>query len=171
MEIFEAIKNRRSIRTFLDKPVPEEKIKKILEAAIQAPSAGNTQEWRFVVIKNSKLKNQISEAALGQYFIAEAPIVIIICADLKEIEMAYGKRGVELYSLLDCGVVAQNLMLAATAEGLATCPVGAFNEEEIKEILNLPENLRPVLIIPIGYPAEKGEEKSRKPLSEITWEV
>jgi len=183
MEIFETIFSRRSIRKFLEKPVEEEKIRKILEAATFAPSAGNTQEWRFIKIKNShssskgarvlrrqSLKSQIAEAALGQMFIAQAPVVIVVCADLLEIEMAYGDKGKELYSLLDCGMAAQNLMLAATAEGLGTCPVGAFDEEEIKEILDLPENLRPVLIIPVGYPAEKPEKTPRKSLEKVVVE-
>lgn len=171
MDIYEAIKTRRSIREFQERPVEEEKIRKILEAAVQAPSAGNTQEWRFMVIKNPNLKSQISKAALGQNFIAKAPIVIVICADLKEIEMAYGRRGVELYSLLDCGIVAQNLMLSARAEGLGTCPVGAFDEKEIKRTLSLPENFRPVLIIPLGYPAEKPLKRPRKLLKELIFKA
>jgi nitroreductase len=166
-KIFEAIKSRHSVRNFLDKPVEEAKIKQILEAASLAPSAGNTQEWRFIKIKNQKLKIKIAEAARGQMFIAEAPIVILLCIDLKEIEMAYGDRGVEVYSLLDCGMAAQNLMLSATALGLGTCPVGGFDEEEVRKILSLPENVKPILIIPIGYPAEKPIKRPRKSLGEI----
>jgi nitroreductase len=167
VDLFDVIKNRCSIRSFRKKPVEEEKIKKILEAAAFAPSAGNTQEWRFIKIKNQKSKIKIAEAALGQMFIAKAPIVIVLCADLLEIEMAYGNRGVEVYSLLDCGMAAQNLMLSATALGLGTCPVGGFDEEEVRKILSLPENVKPFLIIPIGYPAEKPIKRPRKSLGEI----
>lgn len=167
MDFNEVIKNRRSVRSFQRKPIEREKINKILEAGLWAPSAGNTQEWRFIKIENESLKGKIAEIAGGQAFIAEAPVVIVLCADLKEIERAYGERGVRLYSLLDCGMAAQNLMLTATAEGLGACPVGAFDEETLKALLRLPDNLRPVLIIPMGYPAEKISQRSRKPLKEV----
>jgi len=167
MESLKLMLARRSIRRFLTKPVEEEKIKEILEAVRWAPSAGNTQEWRLVVVQSPEIKNKLAEAASGQMFVAEAPVVIVLCADLKEIEMAYGKRGVEVYSLLDCGMASQNLMLATTALGLGTCAVGGFDEEEVRKILDLLEHLRPLLIFPVGYPAEKPPQRPRKPLQEL----
>lgn len=172
MEIFDAINNRRSTRSFLDKPVEEEKLNKVLEAATKAPSAGNTQSWEFVVVKDQEPKKKVllAKNALGQHFIAEAPVIIIVCANKDRSAASYGDRGKSLYCIQDCAAATMNLMLAAHSLGLSTCWVGAFNEAELSKALELPEHIRPLTIIPLGYSDEKPEMPPRKPLEEVVHE-
>lgn len=171
MEFFELVKKRRSIRSFdPQKPVSEEQIAKILEAGIWAPSAGNLQDWFFVVVRDQKVKDQLAQAALGQDFVAEAPVVIVVCCDLERISH-YGKRGQELYTFQDTACAAQNMFLAATDLDLGACWVGAFDEKKVIQILNLADHLRPVAILPIGYPAEKPSPPSRRKIEEVSKEI
>ena len=151
MEILQAIKERRSIRSFQKKEIPGEIVDKLTDALIWAPSAGNLQARKFFFIKDAKLKKGIVSAALGQSFIAEAPLVIVGCTD-NTISRRYGDRGVYLYSIQDVAASIMGMMLVAHENGLGTVWVGAFDEEEVFNILNLPENLRPVTIVPVGYP-------------------
>jgi len=167
LDVFEAIKTRRSIRTFTNQEVSEIEIKKILDAARWAPSAGNVQPWIFVVVRNKEIKRKLAEAALNQFFIEEAPVVIVVCADRERSGMSYGSRGADLYCIQDTAAAAQNILLAAHALGLGACWVGAFNEEEVRLILKAPREVRPVAIIPIGCPAEKPRIIFKRPLSEI----
>jgi len=118
---------------------------------IWAPSAGNKQMRKFFFVFNAKIKKEIALASLYQMFIEEAPLVIVACGN-KEIERYYGERGLENYLFCDVAASVQNLLLVAAEQGLGTCWVGAFNEQKIKEILNLEENLLPAAIIPVGYP-------------------
>ncbi len=154
MDILEIIKNRRSIRKFKDKEIPKEILEKLILALIWAPSAGNLQCRKFYFVFNKEIKEKLAKASLDQRFIAKAPLVVVACAD-EEIEWKYGERGKNLYSICDVAMSIQNMMLLAQNEGLGTCPVGAFEEDKIREILNLPSNLRPILIVPVGYPAQK----------------
>lgn len=152
MDFWEVIKKRHCTRSFdADREVSDEIINKLIEAAKMAPTAGNMQDWSFNIIKDKETKEKLVQAALGQKFINEAPIVIVISSDLDVARKHYGDRGVNLYSIQDVAVAAENLFLACTALELSTCWVGAFNEDEVKEILNLSENLRPMVILPIGY--------------------
>ena len=167
METIECIRTRASVRKFRQEPVPEESVKEILEAAIQSPSAGNTQEWHFVVVTRPEYRKQGAEAAFGQDFVAQAPLVIVVCADLDRIGAAYGERGVTLYALQDTAAAIQSLMLAAWERGVASCWVGAFNEARLKGVLVIPTNVKPVAIIPMGYPAEKPKKPERRPLEEV----
>jgi nitroreductase len=152
--ILDIIKSRRSVRKFQKKEIPQEIVDKLIEALIWAPSAGNLQSRKFYFIFNQGIKEKLVEAAGGQDFISQAPLVIIGCTDDKII-YRYGERGKNLYSICDVAASIQNLMLSAQEFGLGTVWVGAFNEKEVSKILNLPENLRPIAIIPVGYPAEK----------------
>lgn len=154
MDILNVIKNRRSIRRFQGKKIPEEIINKLIEALIWAPSAGNLQKRKFYFVFNQEIKEKLAGAALDQRFIAQAPLVVIGCTD-DEIEWKYGERGKKLYTICDTAMAIQNMMLLAYDLGLGSCPVGAFDEDKVSEILNIPENLHPILIVPIGYPAEK----------------
>jgi nitroreductase len=151
MEVFEAILKRRSIRDFEKKEIPKEKIEKLKEALIWAPSAGNLQARKFYFVFNGEIKKKLAKAALNQNFIAKAPLVIVGCCDLEKISW-YGERGKNLYTICDVSAAIENLMLVATSEGLGTCWVGAFDEKEVSKILNLPKNERPILIVPIGFP-------------------
>jgi len=169
MDIFEAIKGRRSIRSFKPDPIPDEDLRKILEAATWAPSAGNLQPWVFVIVKDEERKRRLARAALGQMFITEAPAVIVVGANEERSAWRYGKRGRELYCLLDCAAAIQNLLLAAYALGYGTCWVGAFHDEEVREIVGFPPHIRPVAIIPVGKADEKPMPPPRRPLDEVVF--
>jgi nitroreductase len=172
MEVFEAIKKRRSIRKFdSSKEVTDKQIEKLLEAARWAPSAGNLQSWFFVVVKDQKTKEQIVKAAKGQDFIAQASVVIISCIDLERIASRYGSRGETLYAIQDASIATQNIWLAATEMELGAVWIGAFDEERLAEVLNLPGHLRPVAILPIGYPEESPKPPPRRPIKEISKKI
>lgn len=151
MEILKAVKERRSIRGFQKKDISDEIVNKLIDALIWAPSAGNLQARKFFFIKDAKLKKGIVSTALGQSFIAEAPLVIVGCTDSR-ISGRYGDRGVYLYSIQDVAASIMGMMLVAHENGLGSVWVGAFDEEEVFNLLNLPENLRPIAIVPVGYP-------------------
>jgi len=153
MHVLQVIKERRSVRHFLNKPIPKEMIDQLIDSLIWAPSAGNLQSRQFYFIYNKDVKERLVKAAWGQSFIAEAPLAIVCCADLR-IGTHYGSRGKELYALQDVAASVENLLLVAHEIGLATVWVGAFEEEGVNEVLNLPGHLRPVAIIPVGYPDE-----------------
>lgn len=138
------------MRSFSKKPVPKEALDRVLEAALMAPSAGDIHPYRIVVVTDGNKIRRIAEAALNQGFISQAPVVIVYLVALDEAS-AYGRRGVELYSLLDVGASMENLMLAATSLGLSTCWIGAFDEKRVEAILNAPEGYRAVSLTPLGY--------------------
>ena len=140
MEILKAIRERRSIRNFQKKDIPKEIVDKLMDALIWAPSAGNLQARKFFFVKDAKLKENIADAALGQSFIAEAPLVIVGCTDSR-ISSKYGERGEFLYSIQDVAASIMGMMLVAHENGLGTVWVGAFREEEVFDLLKLPGNL------------------------------
>jgi len=158
MELDKAIMERRSIRSYTSKEVPQEPIDEALELASWAPSAGNLQSRDFIVIRNQQTKDDLVVAALGQEFIAQAPVVIVAIANLERVAH-YGDRGRELYAIQDTAAAVQNLMLALHERGLGTVWVGAFDEKEAKRALGLPAHARPVSILPVGYPAENPEPR------------
>ncbi|MBC7318248.1 nitroreductase family protein [Candidatus Bipolaricaulota bacterium] len=167
VEVFEAIRARRSVRRYQSAPVSDEVLTELLSAAVMAPSAGNAQPWRFIVVRDQRLREGLVSAAYGQSFLAEAPVVIVVCADLERARRTYRERGETLYCLQDTAAAIQNLLLAATAKGLGTCWVGAFDEGKVAELLTLSKNLRPVALIPVGKPAESPQARPRRPLSEV----
>ncbi len=155
---------RRSVRRFRKEEIPEEDLMKMLEAANFAPSAGNLQARDFIVIKDEENKRKVAEIAYGQYFIAEAPVVVVICANYGISMSRYGKRG-EVYALQDADAATQNLLLAAHALGYGAVWIGAFDEEKLSELLDLPPYVRPTAIVPIGKPAEKPRFPGREEIS------
>lgn len=167
MEFEEVLRKRHSIRRFQEKEIPGKTIRKIVEMSNLSPSAGNLQARSVVIVKDRKTKEKVSEAALDQYFIAEAPVVFVICANLEESASKYGKRGREFYAIQDATIFASYLQLIITSLGLASCWVGAFYESELRKILGLPERMRPIAIIPVGFAAEEPYLTGRKSLSEI----
>jgi nitroreductase len=163
MNILDIIKNRRSVREFKDQEIPESAIDALVEALRWAPSAGNLQSRKFYFVLNEELRNKLAQAGLRQdfvSFIVRAPLVIVACADLR-IASRYGDRGKDLYCIQDTAASVQNLLLAAHDLGLGTCWVGAFNENRVKEILDMPDYLRPVVIVPVGYPAKTPKAPER----------
>jgi nitroreductase len=167
VEVFEAIQGRRSIRAFESREVPEELVERLIEAARWAPSAGNIQPWEFIIVRKQEIKRKLAEAALYQSFIEEAPVVIVVCADEVRSTQGYGMRGKTLYCIQDTAAAIQNIHLAAYSMGLGTCWVGAFREDEARKVLKTPAGIRPVAIIPVGYPAETPSPRSRRPLRQI----
>ncbi|ADH85335.1 nitroreductase family protein [Desulfurivibrio alkaliphilus] len=170
MSILETIKNRRSIRKFRPEPLPAEKVAKLQEALIWAPSAGNLQARRFFFVYNDELKAKLATAALKQQFVATAPLVIVACAD-RAIETRYGARGINLYAIQDVAASIMGMMLLAHAEGLGSCWVGAFHEDEVSRLLELPANLIPVALVPMGFPAKTPTPPPRVAVSEAIVEV
>lgn len=167
LNVFEAIKSRRSVRAFTRKDVSEKEVERLIEAARWAPSAGNIQPWEFVVVTDAEIKRRLSIAASGQTFIKEAPIVIVVCADEARSAWGYGSRGANLYCLQDTAAATQNILLAAHALGLGACWIGAFREDEVKRVLKVPRNLRPVAIVPVGHPAERPVAPPKRSISEF----
>ena len=162
-----AIKNRRSIRAYSKEKIMNEELEKLIDAMRWAPSAGNIQPWEFIIVSNTEIKHKISIAALDQTFIEEAPIVIVVCANEKLSERGYSIRGKTLYCLQDTAAAIQNLLLAAYALGLGTCWIGAFYEEEIRRILDVPVGIRPVALVPVGHPNEKPRTPQRRSIKDI----
>ncbi|MGA1822776.1 MAG: nitroreductase family protein [Thermoplasmatota archaeon] len=144
------LKNRRSVRSFSNFAPPERDVEKIMAAARMAPSAGNLKARQIIVMKKGSKSRALAEASGGQEFVADAPFVLVFCADLKKIE-PYGERGRDLYCIQDAAASVENALLMAVNIGLAGCWVGAFDEERVREICGLPDYLRPVALIPIGY--------------------
>jgi len=167
MELSEAIKGRRSVRAFKRQDVPEETVEKLIDAARHAPSSGNIQPWEFVVVRNLEVKRKLARAALNQAFVEEAPVVIVVCANERRSSMGYGSRGKTLYCIQDTAAATQNILLTAYSLGLGACWIGAFNEDETKRTLNAPGGIRPVAIIPVGYPDETPPHRGIRPLSQI----
>lgn len=168
IELLEVIYNRSSCRNFLDKPIEEWMLENLLEAMRRAPSAGNIQPWHFFAILNQKIKNKLANAAYGQGFIAKAPVVFVVCVNPIRSSLGYGKRGRSLYCIQDAAAATENLLIAAEAMGLAGCWVGAFNEEKAAKVLNLTSYLRPVAIVPIGYPVQKRGPTHKNSVEKVT---
>ncbi|MEM0492415.1 MAG: nitroreductase family protein [Candidatus Thermoplasmatota archaeon] len=160
MDIKEAIRERHSVRRFTDKTIPIKLIEELIEYANLAPSAGNLQAREFIVIDDHKIKEELAIASLNQSFIVQAPVNIVVCANLERIS-SYGKRGREVYALQDAAAAIEHILLLVTSYGLGACWVGAFDENEVSNILNLPSYIRPMAIIPIGYPEGMIEKTSR----------
>ena len=184
MEALEAIRTRRSVRRYSDQPVEPEKLQAVLEAVQQSPSWSNLQCWSLVVVSDQAVRDRISELSYVESFfavygyksnpaqkaLAQAPVVIVACADPSKSGDLRGQQ----YYMADMGIATENLMLAAHAQGLGSVFVGVFDEEKLKELLEIPAGIRVVGLFPLGYPA--GESKGgppRKPLSEFvhygTW--
>jgi len=169
-DVFDAIKGRRSVREFKSAPVKEKDLEKILDAARLAPSAGHCQPLELVVVKDQSQKDRLASAALDQMFIAEAPVAIVVCANVPRTSRRYGRRGEELYCIQDTAAATQNILLAAYALGYATCWVGAFDEDAVASVIKAPADVRPVAIIPLGRPAEEPSPPQPMPLSKIVHE-
>lgn len=166
--VMEAIAKRRSIREYKPVPVSAELIHQLLEAACMAPSAGNLQSWFFYVIENSGLKRELSQVTVSGKIIENAPVTILVCALPEQAASRYGERGAWLYCLQDTAAAVQNMLLAATALGLATCWIGAFSEEEVAAALDLPVEQRPVAMVTVGYGAEDAQAPVKKPAAAVS---
>ena len=169
MNVFEAIATRRSIRKFTSSDIPMEILGVLLDAMRYAPSAGNIQSWRFIVCKTPAKKQQVAEACMQQYWIAEAPFVIVLVNENEKITNFFGLRGERLYSVQNCAAVAENMLLMAHALGLGACWVGAFEEDRIKDVLGIVKEARPQIIIPVGYADEEPAIPSKYKLDNVVY--
>ncbi|MDP3051745.1 MAG: nitroreductase family protein [Eubacteriales bacterium] len=167
-EILKLMAERRSIRRFKPDAIPREITENLIEAARWAPSAGNLQPWYFYVVVREDRRRCLANAALNQDFLAEAPVCIVVCTEAGRSEAHYGGRGRNLYCLQDTAAATQNILVLATAYGLGTCWVGAFDQSKLKSCMGLPEAHRPVALIALGYPAVEPQSRpSRHSLEEI----
>jgi len=163
MELKEVIKNRKSIREYEDTPIKEDKLLRVLEAARLAPSGANRQAWKFVVVRDIQRRQKLAQAAEGQTFVAQAPVVIAAVATLPEPMMICG---VPAYAV-DLAIAVDHITLAAVDEGLGTCWIGAFSQDAPRKILHIPSKYQIVALLPLGFPKEPGRPKTRKALKEI----
>ena len=164
MDFFEVIRTRRSVRAYKPDPVPQDKLERILEAARLAPTAANRQPFTFLVIRDGATRAAL-KAAYGQPWFYEAPVIICACAEPAK---AWRRNDGRNYADVDTAIAMDHLILAAAAEGLGTCWIGAFNPAALKKVLNLPNGLEPVAITPVGFPADaEPKPKTRKAISDL----
>ncbi len=169
METLECIESRRSCRLYLDIPVEFEKIGNILNAGRVAPSSGNLQDWRFVLVTEEGLRKQLAEASQKQYWMEKAPVHIVICSTPEKEDTMYGKRGKELYTIQNASNAAMSMLLAAHDQGLGACWVGAFEEGMVRRALQMPDNAKPAAILTIGYPDEEPAKTPKYALDNVTF--
>ncbi len=161
MDIFKIIETRRSIRKYKPNSIPAEKLKKIFETARLAPSSGNRQPWRFVVVHKEKRKRALAEVAKNQSFLMDAAVIVAAIGDPTASERWHEK---------DVMIAVEHMVLAASALGYGTCWIGAFDEEKVKSLLKIPSDHRAVALLPIGVPNESPQPKPRKEISELFFE-
>ncbi|MBN2583176.1 MAG: nitroreductase family protein [Planctomycetes bacterium] len=163
MNTMEAIAQRRSIRSYTDRPVGDNDLRQVLDAGRLAPSGSNRQEWVFVVVRDAAKRKQMVAACHNQKFIAQAPVVIVACATDPKRTMSSGLRG----AAVDTTIAVDHMTLAATELGLGTCWIGAFDADKVGEVIGLPKGVIATHVLPLGHPAESPAARPRKTLEEI----
>lgn len=165
-DVIEAIEERRSVRSFTGDPVPEATVGRLVEAALRAPSAGNLQPWKMVVVFSDEARRNLAAACHHQKFIAEAPVNIVVLLETGKSQQVYGPRG-DMYQYQDIGAAIENMLLAATGYGLGSCWVAAFDEDKVSQIVKAGGDLRPVAIIALGHSAEEPKPIPRRTADEV----
>jgi nitroreductase len=165
MSVLDVIRQRRSVRVYRPDPIPEEALQRLLEAARLAPSGKNLQPWKFVLVQDDPIKKKLARACNQQAFIADAPLIIVACGFPDECYRAMG-RYMRSWPV-DVTIALEHLILQAQEEGLGTCWIGSFEEEEVKSLLNVPEHVKVLALTPLGYPGEDPQSRGRKPLEKI----
>ncbi|MCK4856815.1 MAG: nitroreductase family protein [candidate division Zixibacteria bacterium] len=163
MDVAEAIKTRRSIRSYQNVPIEKEKIEKILQAAQLAPSAGNYQNWRFVMVRNKETIKKLAVICANQSFIADVDTVICCCGTKPDHVMSGGEKSY----CVDVSIAMSFMMLQATELGIGTCCIGAYNQAKVKTLLRIPDDVRVASLLTFGYPHFTPAPTDRKPLAEI----
>lgn len=171
MDFFKVVERRHSVRGFSDVPIEPEKLHQILQTANLAPSAGNLQAYQIIVVRSPDRRRALVSASGDQWFIDQAPIVLVFCAHPARSAPRYRERGERLYSIQDATIACAFAMLAATALGLATVWIGAFVETTVRSALNLPKDWLPVAILPVGYASEPPRPTSRRNLEDLVREM
>jgi nitroreductase len=163
MDFDEVVKRRKMIREYDSdrQQIPDDLITKLIKNAHTAPSAGHTQVQEFIIVKDASIKRKLRKAAVNQEYVERAPVLIVVCSNTSRSVGRYGSRGREFYSIIDGAFASMLILLSAVNEGLGACFVGAFQDNKVSEILELPKDVRPIGIICIGYPAEKPEKLER----------
>ena len=164
MNITELIKYRKSVRAWADKPVDDETVEKIIDAARFAPSAKNLQDWRVIAVRDLELKAKMTDVARGQKFVGKAPVILAICGDTST-----GMMSCEIpRSVVDATILIDHITLVASGEGLGTCWIGSFDQEACRKLLGVPEGWEVVELLPLGYPANPSPvNKTRKSVAEL----
>tara|TARA_Y100000310_G_C20700617_1_gene829547 strand:- start:7740 stop:8381 length:642 start_codon:yes stop_codon:yes gene_type:complete len=169
MDVRECIYTRRSVRKFLDQHVEWDKVGEILEAGRVAPSAGNLQNWKFIVVLEKDTRKKIADVCLQQYWMTDAPVHIIVCSEPIKGKRFYGVRGERLYSVQNSAAVAENMLLMAHSLGLGGCWVGAFDEDGLSNALGIIEEVRPQAVLTIGYTDVKPLMPTRYKLENVVF--
>ncbi|MBU2539939.1 nitroreductase family protein [Patescibacteria group bacterium] len=165
MDIYEAIKKRRSVRLYKEKKIENAVLNRILEAARLAPSANNVQGYKLIIVKDSQKRQQLAKAGLYQSFISQAPIIIVGVAVNPELDQTSENP----FYAIDLAIAFDHLTLVAASEGLGTCWIGAFKQDKVKKILEIPEKCKVIVLMPIGFPDDKPKNRSRKSLKELIY--
>jgi len=165
MDFYEAVQKRLSVRSYKPDPIPDDVLGRILEAGRLAPSAKNYQPWKFIVVRDQAIRQALVPACKNQASVGQAPVVICACAITEQAWKGMG--GYWSAEAVDLTIALEHMILAAAAEGLGTCWIGAFLEAEVKKVLAIPDGIKPIALTPLGYPATEAKPRSRKPLSEI----
>ena len=163
MELYQAIEKRYSVRSYQDKPVEEDKLRRVLNAARLAPSGSNRQPWKFVVVRDAGIRRNLAAACNNQSFIAQAPVVVVGVGLQPDRVMSCAVPG----DPVDVAIALEHVALAATAEGLGTCWIGAFDQDKVRAVLGVPKTAKVIEVMPLGYPADSARVKDRKDLDQI----
>jgi len=166
-EALEPILKRSSCRRFTGEPLRDGDLELLMEVVRRAPSAGNRQPWFFYIVLENEMRQQMADAALGQNFVAQAPVVFVACVEPEISACKYGERGRSLFALQDVAAAVENLLIAATALGYGSCWVGAFEEDKVREVIHLPGYRRPIALIPIGPGVIDPNRTDRRPLEKM----
>lgn len=170
MEFDEVVRKRKMVRQYeLHRPIPDYIVTKLIENAHRAPSAGHSQVQEFIIVKDPSIKSKLGEAALGQRQVYDAYLLIIICSNTSRSVNQYGKRGKDFYSIIDGAFASMLVLLTSVNEGIGACFVGAFEDEKVSKILELPEYVKPMGIITLGYPAVRPEKFKRIGVSKLVY--
>lgn len=163
MNLMEVVKNRYSCRSYQSKPIEPEKLQTLIEAARLAPSARNMQDWRFVIVTDAPTRQDLQEAAAGQEFVGQAPVIIVACSCTnKRMNLCS-----QPYSSINVSIALEHIALAATSLGLATCWIGSFKPQSVRSILNIPTHIEIVELMTVGYPADSPKSPNRLPAEQI----
>lgn len=168
-ELLDLMESRVSVRHYTDEGIKRETLGKILEAARWAPSAGNMQSWEFIIVNEQKLRDKLSQYAYNQEHVREAPVCIVVLGDRDKARRKYDDRGVDLYMIQETAAAMQNMLLMAENLGLGAAWVGAFDEESVSNLLDIPKKLRPMSIITLGYPKERPEQSNKYRVTDMTY--
>jgi len=168
MDVYDAILQRRSVRSYLPREVPKALIQRMLEAARWAPSGSNMQSWKFIVVRDPRVLEMVRKVSPGMF--GKPPAAIVVCSDRSRAYELGGELGRDYGAIVDSALATENLVLAACSLGLATCIVKSFAESAVSELLDLPEHIKPELIVIVGYPKEVPRPPPKLPLKDMTYE-